>query len=115
MIKKWLLALLLWLVVLWQPTGFASRSVTECWGPSSYRSGAEAMAQPNGFILVDNHRTDEQTSKTDTSNSAQAGEKTATNNEKKTKKENNKTKPLKSFEPTEKVKADQAVDFPYDI
>jgi hypothetical protein len=115
--KKWLLTmpLLLWLVVLWQSPGFAGRSIAEFSDPSAFRSGAEAMAQPHGFILSDNHRTDEVTRKKDASDSGAAGDNSAKNNENETKKENNKTKSLKSFEPTEKVKADQAVDFPWDI
>lgn len=115
-IKKWLstLVLLGWGVV-WQPLGFAGRSISEFSDSPAYRSGAEALAQPHGFILADNHRAEEETNKTNTSHSGKVEKNVAGNNEKKTEKENMKTKSLKPFEPTEKVKADQAVDFPYDI
>ena len=115
--KKWMstLPLVVCLGVLWQTPAFAGRSIIDFSNPSFFIYSAEDMAPRHGFILADNHRTDNQTGKTDTSRGDAEGEKSAVNNEKKTRKKSNKTKSLKTFEPTEKVKADQAVDFPYDI
>ena len=109
------LLLVLCLGLLWQAPGFAGCGVIDFSSPSLFICGAETMAPPNRFILADNHGTDEQTGKTDASHGDAEGDKATENNKKKTKQENNKTKSLKTFEPTEKVKADQAVDFPYDI
>ena len=114
---KWLitLPLLLCLGVVWQPRGAAGRSITEFSKRPTYRNGVEARVQPHGIMLADNHRTEEQTGKTGASDDGAAEKKNATDKKNKAKKEDNKTKPLKSFVPTEKVKADQAVHFPYDI
>ena len=115
--KKWLitLPLLLWLGVIGPPRGIAGSSITEFSELPTHRNGFETLAQPQGIRLADNHSTQEQTGKTGSSGDGAVDGKTATDNENKTKKEGDKTKPLKSFVPTEKVKADQAVDFPYDI
>ena len=116
MMKKCLLTLPLLLPgFLWQPPGFAGRAISDFWSPSAYGSKAEAGAPLHGFILADNHSTDEETNRTGTPPGDGAGEKNAADNEKETKKENNNTKPLQPFKPSEEVKADQAVDFPYDI
>ncbi len=115
--KKWLsiLPLLLGMGIVWPPTGFADRCMAEFSDSPAYRKGIEVLVLPQGILLADSHRTEEQTGKTTTSDHGAAEKKTATDNKNKAKKEDSKTKPLKSFEPTEKVKADQAVDFPYDI
>ena len=115
--KKWFitLTLLLWLGVVWQPRSMAGSSITEFSARPAHRNGLDTLSQPNGIRLADNHSTQEQTGKTGSSDHGAAEEKTVTGNKNKTKKEDKKTKPLKSFVPTEKVKADQAVDFPYDI
>ena len=114
---KWLitLPLLLCLGVVCQPRGAAGRSITEFSEQPTYQNGVEARVHPHEIMLADNHRTEEQTGKTDAHDDGAAEKNAATDIKKKVKKEDNKTKPLKSFVPTEKVKADQAVDFPYDI
>ena len=115
--KKWLitLPLLLWLGVVWHPRSIVGSYITEFSELPAHRNNMETLTQPHGIRLADNHSTQEQTGKTGTSDNGAAKTKTATDNKNKVKKEDNKTKPLKSFVPTEKVKADQAVDFPYDI
>ncbi len=114
---KWLIALplLLYLGVVCQPRGAAGRSITEFSEQPTYQNGVEARVHPHEIMLADNHRTEEQTGKTGAYDDGAAEKNAATDIKKKVKKEDNKTKPLKSFVPTEKVKADQAVDFPYDI
>ena len=115
--NKWLitLPLLLWLGVVWHPRSIAGSSITDFSELPAHRNGIETVAQPHGIRLADNHSTQEQTGKTGSSDSGAAEEETVSGDQSKTKKEDNKAKPLKSFVPTEKVKADQAVDFPYDI
>ena len=114
--KTWLLTpVLLGLGVAGPSAGFADNTRPEFSSPSTFRFDADVMAQPRAMILADNHGAGEQTDKTGISSDDKTQQKTATNNEKKTLKDKNETKGLKSFEPTEKVKADQAVDFPYDI
>ncbi len=115
--KKWFIALtvLLWLGVVGQPRSMAGSSITEFSARPAHRNGIDTLSQPNGVRLADNHSTKEQSGKTGSSDNGTAEEKTVPANKNKTKKEDNTTKPLKSFVPTEKVKADQAVDFPYDI
>ena len=115
--KKWLIALslLLWLEVVWQPPSIAGSSITDFSESPAQRNGIETLAQPQGIRLADHHNAQEQTGKTGSSDKASSEEQTAPGNKNETKQEDNKTKPLKSFVPTEKVKADQAVDFPYDI
>ena len=93
----------------------AGSSITEFSARPAHRNGIDTLAQPNGVRLADNHSTQEQSGKTGSSDNGPAEEQTVPGNKNKTKKEDNTTKPLKSFVPSEKVKADQAVDFPYDI
>ncbi len=115
--KIWLIALplSLWLGIVWQPRGIAGISITEFSEPPAHRNGIEAVSQSHGVRLADNHSTQQQAGKAGSSDDGADEEKTATDKKNEAKKEDKKSKPLKSFVPTEKVKADQAVDFPYDI
>ena len=65
------------------------------------------------FIIAQNDRNGEIENESDPIQSEESGQ--ATESEKQPGKQKREADPLESFEPTEKVKADQAVDFPYDI
>ncbi len=118
MIKKYVLTLPLVGVgfcLLWYPTCFAGRSPAELPGPAGFRTDSEGRVQPDEIILAENNQNAEERNPARTAQNGQAEEKPAMDNAKPSSKEKNKTKALKTFEPSEKVKADQAVDFPYDI
>ena len=104
-----------WFCLQWQPTCLAGHSTTELLDPAACHSNGEASMRPDGVILAENKQAAEKKNPAGAAQNGQAKEKSATNNANPPAKEKNTTKTLKPFEPTEKVKADQAVDFPYDI
>jgi len=67
------------------------------------------------FMVAENNRSAEAEDGTESASGEDPEQKPATNSESKPVKQKSNTDSVKSFEPTEKVKADQAVDFPYDI
>ena len=118
MIKRYVLTLPLlgvWFCLLWQPTCFAGRSTAELQGSTDFQTNIQGRVQPYEIILAENNQTDEEQNRAGTAQNGQTQEKSATKDAKPTAEEKSKTKPLKTFVPSEKVKADQVVDFPYDI
>ena len=118
MIKKYVFTLPLfgvWFCLLWQPICFAGRHTAKLSGPSDFRTDIEGRVEPDEIILAENHQTADEQNEAGTAPKGQAQEQPATKDAKPTAEEKSKTKPLKTFVPSEKVKADQVVDFPYDI
>jgi hypothetical protein len=68
---------------------------------------------PDRIVLAENKQAAEENNAAGATQGGQAEEKSATDTAIPAGKDKGKT--LKTYVPTEKVKADQAVDFPYDI
>jgi hypothetical protein len=103
----------IWMCWLGHPAIVTGRSSVDLPDPSIYPSNSEVIIRPGRFILADNHQTAEEKAESNQSAAAQENAKPDKTNP--SAQQKSKTKPLKTFVPSEKVKADQAVDFPYDI
>lgn len=109
---------LLWagLCFVWLPVSLSTADGIDAVGAGSVRLQNEAaVLRPHNFMVAENNRNTEDKNGSDSAPGEDPQQKPATDSESKPSKQKNKTDSLKSFEPTEKVKADQAVDFPYDI
>jgi len=104
-----------WVCLPWLPAVAAGHSTTELLDPAAYPSNGEAQMGPDRIVLAENKPAAEEDNAAGTTQEGQAEEKSATENANPPGKDKGKTKTLKTYVPTEKVKADQAVDFPYDI
>ena len=106
---------LCWLCWLWHPTIVTGQSTANLADPVIYRSNSEVIIRPGSLILADNHRAAEEQEKTESDQNASAQDNATPDKTNPSAQQKSKTKPLKTFVPSEKVKADQAVDFPFDI
>lgn len=113
--KTVMMSLLVWVCLPWLPALAAGHRTLEPPAPATYLSNAEAQMKPDGIVLAENKQAAEEDNAAGANQAGQAAEKSATDNANPAGKEKAKTKTLKTYVPTEKVKADQAVDFPYDI
>ena len=116
-IKKVIIAPLvgIWLCWLWHPAMVTGQSTADLPDPAIYPSNSEVIIRPQPIILAENHETAEQKEKAESDQSASAPENATPDKTDSSAQQKSKTRPLKTFVPSEKVKADQAVDFPYDI
>ena len=110
-----IMSLLAWVGLLWLPALAAGHRTIESLAPTTYRLKAEARMRPEGIILAESKQAVEEENAAGANQAGQAEEKPATDNTNPAGKDKAKIKTLKTYVPTEKVKADQAVDFPYDI
>jgi len=109
---------LLWagLCFVWLPASISTADSIDAVGAGSVLLQNEAaVLRPHNFIVAENNRNNEDNNGPDSAPGEDPEQKPAAESESKLSKPKNKTESVKSFEPTEKVKADQAVDFPYDI
>jgi hypothetical protein len=83
-----------------------------CAGASNDRLPNKANEHPNA-VIVGQSQTGASNPKTNPRTSESSESESQTQEEQNS--EAAKKKPLKDFQPTEKIEADQAVDFPYDI
>jgi hypothetical protein len=104
---------LVWIGFLYLPANLAAQSSA---GPYKSEFSLNKLAANTGqynFIIAQDNRNGEKENGSDPKQGEESGQ--ANEGEKQLRKQKKEADPIKSFEPTEKVKADQAVDFPYDI
>ena len=107
---------LVWLCFVWLPLSLSTAdSIDPVRAESVLFQNEATVVRPHNFMVAENNRKAEDKNGSDAAPGQDPEQKPETNGERKPSKQKNKTDSLKSFEPTEKVKADQAVDFPYDI
>ncbi len=114
-IKTVIMSVLVWVCLPWLPAVAAGHRTVERLNPATYLSNGQARMRPDRIVLAENKQTAEEDNAAGANQESQAAEKSATDNANPPGKDKAKTKTLKTYVPTEKVKADQAVDFPYDI
>jgi cytoskeletal protein RodZ len=101
----------------WLSTCLAAQNSTELQRPEIFQSRNGADVRQNNFLVAENSRNDEEKKSSDSTprREPDTQNETKTETETQTPDQKGKTDPLKSYQPSEKVKADQVVDFPYDI
>jgi hypothetical protein len=104
-----------WFCLLWQPGCWADHSPAGSLNSAATHFNLSAEMTPDGIILAEEKRAADKKQPTGAAPTGRTEEKSAANNKAPSSQEKNNAGDLKSFEPSEKVKADQAVDFPYDI
>jgi hypothetical protein len=105
----------IWLCWLWHPATVTGQRTVDLPDPAICPSNIEVIIRPRRIILADSHETAEEKENAESDQSASAQENAPPDKTNSSAQQKSKTKPLKTFVPSEKVKADQAVDFPYDI
>jgi len=105
----------IWLCWLWHPAIVTGRRTAHLPDPAIYPSSSEVTIRPGPIILADSHATAEEREKAESDPGASTQENATQDKTNPAAQQKSKTEPLKTFVPSEKVKADQAVDFPYDI
>jgi hypothetical protein len=113
--KTVIMSLLVWGCLPWLPAVAAGHRTIEPLAPATYLSNAEAQMGPDRIVLAENKQAAEEDNAAGATQAGPTEEKSATDTANPAGKDKAKTKTLKTYVPTEKVKADQAVDFPYDI
>ena len=75
----------------------------------------DARAELSNSYRVTVAQNETQTTNGDKNTPASEGEESESNTEEQKESTSDKNKPLKNFQPSERIEAEQAVDFPYDI
>ena len=104
---------LVWICFLCLPANLAAQNTADPHESEFSPIKITANTRQNNFIVAQNNRNGEIENGSDSTPGEESGQECET--EKQPSKQKSQTDSMKSFEPTEKVKADQAVDFPYDI
>jgi hypothetical protein len=104
---------LVWICFLCLPTTLAAQSSADAYESEFSLINKTANTRQYHFIVAQNDRDGEIENGSDPKQGEESGQ--ASEGQKQPRKQKREADPIESFEPTEKVKADQAVDFPYDI
>jgi hypothetical protein len=104
---------LVWIYFLCLPAILGAQNTADHYESEFSLISITANSGQNNFIVAQNNRNGEIEKGSDSTPDEESGQ--ASESEKQPRKQKREPDPIESFEPTEKVKADQAVDFPYDI
>jgi hypothetical protein len=95
------------------PSNLAAQNTTDLHDSEFSLNKIVANTVQYNFIIAQNDHNGEIENGSDPKQGEESGQ--ASEGQKQPRKQKREADPIESFEPTEKVKADQAVDFPYDI
>lgn len=102
--------------IMWLPPGTSSADrIDPDHAESAPVQNNATVVRQYKFMVAENNRSAEDQDGTESASGEDPEQKPATDSESRPAKQKSNTDSVKSFEPTEKVKAEQAVDFPYDI
>ena len=104
---------LVWIYFLCLPASLAGQNTADPYDLEFSWNNIAANTGQYNFIIAQNNRNGEIENGSDPKQGEESGQ--AGESEKQPRKQKREADPIESFEPTEKVEADQAVDFPYDI
>lgn len=102
-----------WICFLYLPANSAVQNTADSHESLFLLNKIAADTGQHNFIIAQDNRNGEIENESDSTQGEKSGQ--AGKSDKQPSKPENETDSTQSFEPTEKVKADQAVDFPYDI
>ena len=104
---------LVWICFPYLPANLAAQNTADPHESLFLLNKIAANTGQYNFIVAQDNRNGEIENESDSTQGEESGQ--ASEGEKQPRKQKREADPIESFEPTEKVKADQAVDFPYDI
>ena len=104
---------MMWICFVCLPSTIAAQNIVDPLVSELLMNKIAADTEQYYFIVAQNDRNGEIEKGSDLTTEEEPGQ--AGEGKKQSSGKKRETDPIESFEPTEKVKADQAVDFPYDI